>query len=493
MYTQKTAWGQIEWLTNSSNAEMMNLGIVSILPHVSQEEHIHYANEQFIYILQGEGIDVIDGEFRNFSAGDYYYIPANVTHRTINVSDKEIRHIIVSVYVPFSHSNVFEAPVEGGVPAASNATFCAAVEAIRGYLAGSALPISIFDDMGNMILQSGQYPDYCVKNCNPAENHSKCLCFRNALSSDAVGSYKNVGARCPYGLTVFQMPIIYENRFLGSIFSGHILSGGADRSDGPEMYDTPAATTLAIQKWVSNVAESILSFCRFSTLRNNLAQGRQAQVELEASLGEMKNTVLNLKVNRHFLFNTLNSIAAQMLQGDRMVAYKSITDLSRMFRYSTSVDLRLVPLREELDYLQTYLHLQKLRYGDSLHTAVTCPETLLDAQIPFNFLQPIVENSFTHGFTNEPGPKHLSVQISHSGEKLLFCVENNGIVMDKVTITRVLNGMSSNSGHGLSLIYAKLERVYGSDFSIDMTSGKAAGTRTVISIPYQGGAKAGDR
>ena len=72
--------------------------------------------------------------------------------------------------------------------------------------------------------------------------------------------------------------------------------------------------------------------------------------------------VTDLKINNHFLFNTLNSMAAQALEGGMKPLYQSIIDLSKMLRYSVRIRGRQIPLAVELDYLEAYLKLQKLRY-----------------------------------------------------------------------------------------------------------------------------------
>ena len=155
-----------------------------------------------------------------------------------------------------------------------------------------------------------------------------------------------------------------------------------------------------------------------------------------------------------------------------------------MFRYTTSENLKIVPLREELSYLRTYLHMQQLRYGESLSAEVICPKDILDGLVPFNFLQPFVENAFTHGFTNMVERKILKVEVSQQKERLLFTINNNGTPIDAVTINRILTGMSSGSGHGLSLVYTKLQSTYGDDFSISITSDAQNGTTVSIALSF---------
>lgn len=489
MGIQKTAWGQVEWLTSADSAvtsKVMSVGLATIWPHMRQESHIHYEVEQFIYILQGAGYELVDGKRQSFEKGMFYYLPANITHEIINPGDEEVVHLLISVPTGFHE------PPESEREDAGNASgsFYGAVEAVRNQLTeNSSLPITIFDDMGNLVLQNDKYPEYCMAHCDPVRKQGKCACFSTRKRAEV--STGNVGEVCPYGLTVFHIPIQYKNQFLGSIFSGHILLGDdrTDRNTG--MYDTPLGTMLAIQKWMRNVAKSITSFCGFDALRQSLnqkdqllAQNRQARSELEADLQAMRNTVTNLKINRHFLFNTLNAIAGQALEGDRITTYQTIVDLAKMFRYSASSDLQVVPLSSELEYLDTYLHMQRLRYGGELTATLTCEENAYCGLVPFNFLQPVVENAFVHGFADFSGHKNLDIRISAANERLSFLIVNNGTPIDKVTLKRVCTGMTSNSGHGMSLVFSKLEAVYGKDFSIDIFSSQTQGTKIRLELPY---------
>ena len=482
---QKTSWGQVEWLTEGKNTQAMSIGIVSIDPKVRQEPHIHYENEQFIYILQGEGLDIVDGASRLIHPGMFYYLPPNITHETVNSGDTPLRHLMVSVSTVFRGAAVPDNQEIGNF----SGSFYGAVEAIRNQvLDNAALPVTIFDDMGNLVLQNRKYPHFCLTRCNPLKGIARCPCFERRTQPGTVGG--NVGKVCPHGLTVFCMPIVYQDTFLGSLFSGHILLGSGGQAEETGMYDTPIGSMLAIQQWMHNVVRSIISFCTFNALRRDiaqkdalLAQSQSQQQLLETDLQTMRNIVTNLKINHHFLFNTLNAIAGQALEGDRITTYQTIVDLAKMFRYSTASNLQMVPLRSELEYLQTYLHIQKLRYGEELCMELCCEEEAECCLVPFNFLQPIIENAFTHGFLNYSGEKQLRILINQQEKSLRIVVENNGEAMDKTTLQRVRRGMENSSGHGLSLVYAKLKAAYGDRFAISIASAKASGTRIRLELP----------
>lgn len=488
MSLQKASWGQIEWLQTddgSPTAHSMSIGIATIFPHTSQKHHIHYENEQFIYIMQGSGIDIINGKSSKIEKDMFYCIPSNVTHQIFNTGDIPIKHLVVTVYLTKQRPAAYELPEIDHY----SDSLCAAVEAIRSQISGpNSPPVTIFDDMGNLILRANNYPPYCLEHCSPWDTPEKCTCF--CVNASTKTNTRSVST-CSYGLTVSQTPILYNAHFLGRIFSGHVYMGNQQGHDKIDMYETSTGTLLAIQAWVDNIVESIVGFCSFNATRQNLRlkeafleQSQDNQKLLEANLKAMQNTVTNLRINHHFLFNTLNAIASQALLGDEIATYQAITDLAKMFRYSTSENLKIVPLREELEYLRTYLHMQQLRYGDGLSAEILCQENLLDGLVPFNFLQPFVENAFTHGFGNIASQKKLKIEVICQEDKIHFSISNNGTPIDEITINRVLTGMSNGSGHGLSLVYSKLQNTYGSNFSIHMTSDSHKGTFIDIAMPH---------
>ena len=111
---------------------------------------------------------------------------------------------------------------------------------------------------------------------------------------------------------------------------------------------------------------------------------------------------------------------------------------------------------------------------------------------PFNFLQPIVENAFTHGFVDFAGQKRLEIRVRAEDGRLCFLVANNGTAIDEITLNRIQNSMDRNSGHGMSLVCAKLEATYGDDFSITIHSAETQGTEIRLEIPCRIQSNGGD-
>ena len=97
-FIQEYEWGTIEWLTDQSrvSGEMLDIGITHIYPGRSQEKHIHYGDEQWLYVLSGKGISSIDEEISEIGPGDFLHIPAGAAHETKNDTTVPLIELLIS-------------------------------------------------------------------------------------------------------------------------------------------------------------------------------------------------------------------------------------------------------------------------------------------------------------------------------------------------------------------------------------------------------------
>src|SRR4051794_32862555 len=148
--------------------------------------------------------------------------------------------------------------------------------------------------------------------------------------------------------------------------------------------------------------------------------------QLEARLAQAQLQVLRMQLQPHFLFNTLHTISALMhrdvKRADSMIA--ALSDLLRMSL--RSVGVQEVELREELEFLQCYLEIMSLRFGDRLTVTLDIDPDVLDARVPTLVLQPLVENSFRHGFGDGMRAGEVRVTVVPDGDMLRCEVTDNG-------------------------------------------------------------------
>jgi signal transduction histidine kinase len=197
--------------------------------------------------------------------------------------------------------------------------------------------------------------------------------------------------------------------------------------------------------------------------------------QLEARLAQAQLQVLRMQLQPHFLFNTLHTISALMhrdvKRADSMIA--ALSDLLRMSL--RSVGVQEVDLREELDFLQRYLEIMSLRFGDRLTVTLDIDPELLDARVPTLVLQPLVENAFRHGFGDGMRAGQVRVTVRADGDMLRCEVVDNG---------RGLPQNGAREGVGTSNTRARLRHLYGDRFSLDLTANAGGGARVSLAIPY---------
>jgi len=157
--------------------------------------------------------------------------------------------------------------------------------------------------------------------------------------------------------------------------------------------------------------------------------------------------------------------------------------MSRMLRYTSNSENSSVKLKDEIQYIQNYINLQKLRYGDKLNVIMDISPDILASNIPFNCLQPIVENCFIHGFQNMKDEMIISISGMHSENEIIIEIKDNGIGVDKDTLETIrekIINYEKYSLRGLLMTYSKLRLYFGGDFKFLIDSTKNNGMSAKI-------------
>lgn len=194
--------------------------------------------------------------------------------------------------------------------------------------------------------------------------------------------------------------------------------------------------------------------------------------ELEATRLALEN--LRAQLQPHFLFNTLQSIST-LIHRDPAAADRMLTDLSDLLRLSLrSTASQEVPLREELSFLDRYLDIMRVRFGDRLVIAVEADAEVREALVPSLVLQPIVENAITHGMADRPDIGHVAVRASRQDSVLRLEVSDDG---------PGLTAEPSGNGIGLANTRERIARLYGGRGHVEMRDNN--GLTVTITIPFK--------
>jgi len=211
---------------------------------------------------------------------------------------------------------------------------------------------------------------------------------------------------------------------------------------------------------------------------SNLNERRLEQQQLR--LNEARLAALSSQINPHFLFNTLNSVASLIrLDPDqaRQVVYKLSKILRRLLRQQDN----LATLREELDFIDAYLSIEMVRFGDKLHFVKEIDPDTLDLLVPSMLLQPLVENSIRHGLASKVDGGTIRVRSRRLGNLLQIVVEDDGVGIPEARLAR----MFEQGGIGVNNVNERLKVLYGDSYRMWIDSRPGEGTSTGIEIPEQ--------
>ncbi|WP_158967336.1 sensor histidine kinase [Paraglaciecola sp. L3A3] len=186
--------------------------------------------------------------------------------------------------------------------------------------------------------------------------------------------------------------------------------------------------------------------------------------------------MLRYQLNPHFLFNTMNAISTLIYKKDNDVAAEMLDKLCAFFRYSLDENsLQKSTLKKELNLLDLYLSIEKVRFGERLSVTIdVAPDTLL-AEVPTLFLQPIVENAIKYGVETRKEKGHILVSARLEKQNVIILVEDNG------------QGESVKSNHGFGIglknTRERLTTLFSQECELNIEN-STEGTQVYISFPF---------
>lgn len=215
-------------------------------------------------------------------------------------------------------------------------------------------------------------------------------------------------------------------------------------------------------------------FDRYSESRDR--EVRVAQLETE--LTRVRLTALEGQLRPHFLFNVLNTISSVMYDdvaaADTMLA--RLADLlRRTLRRPSGTE---VPLAEEIETLELYLDIMRVRFAERLSVDVQVDDAVREAAVPALVLQPLVENALRHGDPGPGAPARIAVRARRDDGNLLLEVEDNGPGLAGTQVEAVGKGV------GLANTARRLEQLYGDHQSLTLSNLTGGGLRVAVELPY---------
>jgi two-component system LytT family sensor kinase len=211
--------------------------------------------------------------------------------------------------------------------------------------------------------------------------------------------------------------------------------------------------------------------------RERMARQMMETARLSGELSRSQLAALRQQIEPHFMFNTLHSITGLVRDNKTDAAVSMIVGLSEFLRRALEDSHRSqVTLEEEVEYLQRYLDIQKVRFGERLQAKVDIPAELLAVQVPNLLLQPLVENAIKHGIAKRAAGGTVRVSGEHLNGKLCLSVYNDG--PDLPT-----EGRATRAGVGISNLRARLEILHGNESELKLNYTDTGAVEVVVTLP----------
>lgn len=219
-----------------------------------------------------------------------------------------------------------------------------------------------------------------------------------------------------------------------------------------------------------------------------VAEWVAAQVELgeldasRAALAELEVRALRAQISPHFIYNSLNAIAS-FINTDPAKARDLVLEFADFTRYSFRRAGDFTTVAEELRSIDSYLKLERARFGDRLRVTLQVAPEVLSTVIPFLSMQPLVENAVRHGLEAKEGGGRITITAQDAGAFAEITVEDDGVGIDPEKLAEVLAGGPPGEHVGLRNVDARLRQVYGDEHGLVVETNVGAGTLVRMRVP----------
>lgn len=200
---------------------------------------------------------------------------------------------------------------------------------------------------------------------------------------------------------------------------------------------------------------------------------------------------LQSQINPHFLYNTLNSLYWQAIDQNNEALADNIFSLSRLFQLVLSRGKQEILVENEFELIEHYLEVQKMRFNSKLQYSILLDERIRHQKFSKLLLQPFVENSIEHGFSNKTSECNLFISGKYDSGKMIFEIKDSGVGMTQAEINSLFSGEKKVGhdrvgGYAIKNIIDRIHLLYGDEGIVDIGSIPGEGTCVRITVPFDG-------
>ena len=293
-----------------------------------------------------------------------------------------------------------------------------------------------------------------------------------------------VAQRAPQFLRFSPLSILLQLLIGSVVCSAHLLVVQATWHGGLHWNQWILTHPISDYLTLSSFGEDLIiygflfGFSGFLHLQEHRQRDALLKLQLEKQLSEAQLKALQMQMEPHFLFNTLNAITSLMTQGKNSEAMTTLAHLNTILR--RTLERRApekVPFSEELRVIESYLAIQKVRFARRLEVKIDVEPEALNGLVPCFLLQPIVENAIQHGIAPMEEGGTVETEVRRVGEKLWMQVRDNGCGPFE----------PSTKGHGIGIrnTQERLAYFYPDGYAFLAEAPAAGGYAVTIEIPYE--------
>ena len=252
----------------------------------------------------------------------------------------------------------------------------------------------------------------------------------------------------------------------------------------PDLTETGPSEIQFLEQTLNSMKKSLIE--RMNAINENvhlekkLHQQELSQIKVKRELDRARLVTLQAQINPHFLFNAMNTISRTALFEEADKTQELVDDLALLFRYM--FDRRsTVPLKEELDFIEKYLKIQKVRFQDRLEYSIKHESAVDSLLIPPLLIQPFVENAIIHGLEPlEMGGK-VELHISHTPKTLLVDIIDNGVGYENSK----REGNITSTHFGITNVNERIKLYYGNKAKLTISQKGNNGTIVSLALPIR--------
>lgn len=377
-----------------------------------------------------------------------------------------------------------------------------------GILSLSDIALFLADTNGDILLEFIPSPDFCTKVCMERGN---CVCpdYKSRFLPGCEGSFV-----CRHGLENILIPIKMEEETMGYIGGMQVYLPDTEYQkymiDVQSLQDEKSPELESIAKAISSlktveqnkisiheqlcghIAKNI-SLDLTESVNNTDSDVARLSIEkeiLEKKIIDLEAKNMSLVINPHFLFNTLNCIARIAYFEHSHTTEELIYCLSDLLRYNLKQDDQLHTIGSEIENIEKYLYIQKVRFKNRLEYDINIPDKIKSGRIPNMVIQPIVENALIHGITPKRDGGKISIFAEEHDKGIVISIADNGNgfpkdVLEKIRHSEKVQQTENKSGLGMWSTFNRLKRYYGDGYGLEIVKSDYSGSTVTITIPTQ--------